>query len=161
MANADFEGREYPANAPYSVGREKIREFASAVGATHPAHHDLVAARGSGYPDLVAPPTFAVVVAQRAESQYISDPEAQIDFTRVVHADERFTHHRPIVAGDELTTVLHVDRVVVRGAISMVTTRCEIYAMPQHVEVPSPEADTPGEHVATVVSTLAIRGEDA
>ncbi|MFI2489754.1 MaoC family dehydratase N-terminal domain-containing protein [Promicromonospora kroppenstedtii] len=161
MANADFEGQSYPANAPYSVGREKIREFAVAVGATHPAHHDLVAARGSGYPDLVAPPTFAVVVAQRAESQYISDPEAQIDFTRVVHADERFTHHRPIVAGDELTTVLHVDRVVVRGAISMVTTRCEIYAMPQHVEVPSPEAEGPGEHVATVVSTLAIRGEDA
>ena len=136
MANADFEGRSYPANAPYSVGREKIREFAVAVGATHPAHHDLVAARGSGYPDLVAPPTFAVVVAQRAESQYISDPEAQIDFT-------------------------HVDRVVVRGAISMVTTRCEIYAMPQQIEVPSPEADTPGEHVATVTSTLAIRGEDA
>ncbi|GGM41520.1 MaoC family dehydratase N-terminal domain-containing protein [Promicromonospora citrea] len=161
MANADFEGRVYPADAPYSVGREKIREFATAVGATHPAHHDLVAARGSGYPDLVAPPTFAVVVAQRSEAQYIQDPEADIDFSRVVHADERFTHHRPIVAGDELTTVLHVDRIVSRGAISMVTTRCELYAMPQQVEVPSPEADSPGEHVATVVSTLAIRGEDA
>ena len=165
MANADFEGRVYSANAPYSAGREKIREFASAVGATHPAHHDPVAARGSGYQDLVAPPTFAVVVAQRAESQYISDPGADVDFSRVVHADERFTHHRPIVAGDELTTVLHVDRVVNRGAISMVTTRCEIYAMPQSVEVPSPEAEaeaeTPGEPVATVTSTLAIRGEDA
>lgn len=161
MANADFEGRVYPANAPYSVGREKIREFATAVGATHPAHHDLVAARGLGYPDLVAPPTFAVVVAQRAESQYISDPEADIDFSRVVHADERFTHHRPIAAGDELTTVLHVDRIVSRGAISMVTTRCEIYAMPESVEVPSPEADSLGEPVATVTSTLAIRGEDA
>ena len=161
MANADFEGRVYPADAPYSVGREKIREFASAVGATHPAHHDLVAARGLGYPDLVAPPTFAVVVAQRAESQYISDPAADIDFSRVVHADERFAHHRPVVAGDELTTVLYVDRIISRGAISMVTTRCEIYAMPESVEVPSPEADTPGEHVATVTSTLAIRGEDA
>jgi acyl dehydratase len=120
-----------------------------------------VAARGSGYQDLVAPPTFAVVVAQRAESQYISDPEADIDFSRVVHADERFTHHRPIVAGDELTTVLHVDRVVSRGAISMVTTRCEIYAIPESIEVPSPEADSLGEPVATVTSTLAIRGADA
>jgi acyl dehydratase len=161
VANADFEGRVYPANAPYSVGREKIREFASAVGATHPAHHDLVAARGSGYPDLVAPPTFAVVVAQRAESQYIGDPAAQIDFSRVVHADERFTHHRPIVAGDELTTVLHVDRIVSRGAISMVTTRCEIFVLPAGAETPAPEADAPGEPVATVTSTLAIRGEDA
>lgn len=161
MANADFEGRVYPADAPYSVGREKIREFAGAVGATHPAHHDLVAARGLGYPDLIAPPTFAVVVAQRTEAQYIADPAAGIDYSRVVHADERFTHHRPIVAGDELTTVLHVDRIVSRGAISMVTTRCEIYAMPQSVEVPSPEASTPGERVATVTSTLAIRGADA
>ena len=161
MANADFEGRVYPANAPYSVGREKIREFASAVGATHPAHHDLVAARGAGYQDLVAPPTFAVVVAQRAESQYISDPEADVDFSRVVHADERFTHHRPIVAGDELTTVLHVDRVVSRGIISMVTTRCEIFALPTGIEEPVADADVPGEPVATVISTLAIRGEDA
>src|SRR5690606_18902359 len=105
--NPAYVGREYPANAPYSVGREKLREFSGAVGASHPVHHDLVAARGAGYPDLVAPPTFAVVVAQRAESQLIEDPEAGIDFSRVVHADERFTHHRPIVAGDELRSEEH------------------------------------------------------
>lgn len=150
MANPDFAGREYPATAPYSVGREKIREFASAVGATHPAHHDLVAARGAGYRDLVAPPTFAVVVAQRAEAQYVSDPEADVDFSRVVHADEKFVHHRPIVAGDELVTVLHVDSVTRRAGIAMVTTRCEIFAA---------GADDAREHVATVTSTLAVRGE--
>ncbi len=152
MANPDFAGREYPATTPYSVGREKVREFASAVGATHPAHHDLVAARGAGYPDLVAPPTFAVVVAQRAEAQYVSDPEADVEFSRVVHADEKFVHHRPIVAGDELVTVLHVDSVTHRAGIAMVTTRCEVFA------------ERPGdarEHVATVTSTLAVRGEES
>lgn len=152
MANPTFAGREYPADSPYSVGREKIREFASAVGAAHPAHHDLVAARGLGYPDLVAPATFAVVVAQRAEAQYIQDPEAAVDFSRVVHAEERFTHHRPIVAGDELVTVLHVDSVISRGSLSMVTTRCEIFAQGE---------DGAREPVSTVLSTLAIRGEDA
>ncbi len=152
--NADFAGREYPATAPYSVGREKIREFAAAVGSTHPVHHDLVAARGVGYPDLVAPPTFAVVVAQRAEAQLIEDPAAGIDFSRVVHADERFTHHRPIVAGDELVTVLHVDSIVERAGLAMVTTRCEILAQ---------AGDDAGERtpVATVTSTLAVRGEGA
>ncbi|GII98746.1 acyl dehydratase [Sediminihabitans luteus] len=150
--NADYSGREYPATAPYSVGREKLREFASAVGSTHPVHHDIVAARGSGYPDLVAAPTFAVVVAQRAESQLIEDEAAGIDFTRVVHADERFTHHRPIVAGDELVTVLHVDSIVERRGLSMVTTRCEIAAL---------AADGSTEPVSTVVSTLAVRGDDA
>ncbi|GAB4084404.1 MaoC family dehydratase N-terminal domain-containing protein [Myceligenerans cantabricum] len=158
MANPDFAGREYPATAPYSVGREKIREFADAVGATDPAHHDLVAARGLGYPDLVAPPTFAVVIAQRAEAQYVTDPEAGIDFSRVVHADEHFAHHQPIVAGDELVTVLHVDAVTSRGPMSMVTTRCEIFAVPRHAAAPDA---APGEPVATVTSMLAVRGEGA
>ncbi|MFD6135637.1 MaoC family dehydratase N-terminal domain-containing protein [Isoptericola sp. NPDC056618] len=156
MANPDFAGREYPATAPYSVGREKLREFASAVGAAHPAHHDLVAARGLGYPDLVAPPTFAVVVAQRAEAQYVQDPDAGIDFSRVVHADEKFTHHRPIVAGDELVTVLHVDSVTERAGIAMVTTRCEIFAA-----VDGAAGDGTREPVATVSSSLVIRGEDS
>ncbi|MCB7136818.1 FAS1-like dehydratase domain-containing protein [Cellulosimicrobium marinum] len=151
--NLAYVGREYPATAPYSVGREKLREFASAVGATHPVHHDLVAARGVGYPDLVAAPTFAVVVAQRAEAQLVEDPEAGIDFSRVVHADERFTHHRPIVAGDELVTVLHVDSIVERAGLAMVSTRCEISAQ-------GPDGAV-GERVATVTSTLAVRGEGA
>ena len=82
----------------------------------------------SGTPTSIAPPTFAVVVAQRAEAQLIDDPEAGIDFSRVVHADERFTHHRPIHAGDRLVTVLHVDAITERAGLAMVTTRCEIAA---------------------------------
>lgn len=150
-----FAGREYPATEPYSVGREKIREFATAVGAMHPAHHDLVAARGLGYPDLIAPPTFAVVIAQRAESQYVADPEAGIDFSRVVHADEGFTHHRPIVAGDDLATVLHVDAVTQRAGITMISTRCELFG------AGADGAPEPEDHVATVTSSLVVRPEDS
>jgi len=148
VVNAAYAGRAYPPTAPYAVGREHLRDFARAVGATHPAHHDVDAARALGYPDVVAPPTFAVVVAQRAEAQLIADPEASIDFSRVVHAEERFTHHRPIHAGDALVTVLHVDAVTERAGLAMVTTRCEISA-----------AD--GAPVATVVCTLAVRGDQA
>jgi len=146
--NTAYAGREYPATAPYAVGREHLRDFASAVGATHPAHHDVAAARALGHPDVVAAPTFAVVIAQKAEAQLIEDPEAGIDFSRVVHAEERFTHHRPIHAGDELVTVLHVDAITERAGLAMVTTRCEI-------------ADSDGAPVATVTSTLAVRGADA
>ena len=148
MVNVAYAGRSYPPTAPYAVGREHLRDFARAVGATHPAHHDLDAARALGHPDVVAAPTFAVVVAQRAEAQLIADPEAGIDFSRVVHAEERFTHHRPIHAGDALVTVLHVDAVTERAGLAMVTTRCEISA-----------AD--GAPVATVVCTLAVRGDEA
>ncbi|GAA2719941.1 FAS1-like dehydratase domain-containing protein [Cellulomonas aerilata] len=146
--NLTYAGREYPANDPYEVGRERIRDFADAVGAAHGAHRDVGVARSLGYPDVIAPPTFAVVVAQRAEQQLIADPDAGIDFSRVVHAEERFTHHRPIRAGDSLVTVLHVDSITERAGLAMVTTRAEIAA-----------AD--GAPVATVVSTLAVRGESA
>ncbi len=147
--DSSFAGREYPPTAPFAVGREHLRDFARAVGATHPAHHDVEAARALGHPDVVAPPTFAVVVAQRAEAQLIEDPDAGIDFSRVVHAEERFTHHRPIHAGDEVVTVLHVDAITERAGLAMVTTRCELVAA----------AD--GVPLATVVSTLAVRGADA
>ncbi|SED60000.1 FAS1-like dehydratase domain-containing protein [Ruania alba] len=144
--NADFIGRVFTGTPPYGVSRAKIAEFATAVGATAALHTDPDVARAHGYDDVVAPATFAVLIAQRAESEYIEDPEAGIDFSRVVHANEGFTHHRPIVAGDELHTAVHVDAVTERAGIAMVTTRCEI-------------ADGAGQAVCTVTSTLAVRGE--
>ena len=53
--NAALVGRTYPPTDPYLVGREKVREFADAVGDTNPASHDVAAARALGYSDVVAP----------------------------------------------------------------------------------------------------------
>ncbi len=145
MVNPDFAGRQYPPTPPYEVGREKIREFADVVG-PHPVHTDPEAARALGYPDVIAPPTFAVIVAQRCDAQLVLDPEAGIDFSRVVHGEQTFAHHRPITAGDRLVAVLHVDAVRSAGGHSMVTTRSEI----------STEA---GEAVCTATSTIVVRGE--
>lgn len=143
MVNPDVAGRHYPPTPPYEVGREKIREFAEATGA-HPVHTDPEAARALGYPDVVAPPTFAVIVAQRCDAQLVLDPEAGIDFERVVHGEQSFIHHRPIVAGDRLVAVLHVDSVRSAGGHSMVTTRSEI-------------ATDGGEPVCTATSTIVVR----
>jgi acyl dehydratase len=145
--NPDLAGRSYPAGEPYLVGREKVREFARAVKATNASHYDVAAARELGYRDLVAPPTFAIIVAQRADAQLIADKDAGIDFSRVVHADQRFTHHRPIVAGDELVAELHVDSVRGMGAGAMLTTRAEI-------------STTEGEKTATTKSSIIVRGEE-
>ncbi|GAB3689526.1 FAS1-like dehydratase domain-containing protein [Angustibacter aerolatus] len=147
MVNAEFAGRVYPPMAPYEVGREKIREFAEAVG-PQPAHVDPEAARALGHPDVIAPPTFAVIVAQRCDAQLVQDPEAGIDFSRVVHGEQTFRHHRPIVAGDRLVATLHVDAVRSAGGHSMVTTRSEI-------------ADEAGQPVCTATSTIVVRGGDA
>ncbi len=148
--NESFVGRVYPPEGVYEVGREKIREFAEAVagsGPVHPAHVDPEAARALGHPDVIAPPTFAVIVAQRSDARLITDPEAGIDFTRVVHGEQRFAHHRPVVAGDRLVATLHVDSVRGAGGHSMVTTRSEI-------------GTEGGEPVCTATSTIVIRGAD-
>lgn len=145
--NPDLVGRIYPAGESYQVGREKIREFAAATKAANRAHYDVQAARELGYSDVVAPPTFAIIIAQRADAQLISDPASGIDFSRVVHADQRFTHHRPIVAGDELLAELYVDQVREMGAGAMITTRAEI-------------TTAAGEKIATTVSSLLVRAED-
>ena len=139
-------GKVYPPSPVYEVGREKIREFARAVGADDPAHHDPQAARALGHPDVVAPPTFAVVIAQPCEAQVVLDPSSGVDFSRLVHGEERFTHHRPIHAGDRLVPTLHVDALREAAGHAMLTTRVEI-------------ADETGRPVSTVVSVVVIRGE--
>lgn len=145
--NPEIAGRVYPPSPPYEVGREKIREFAEAINSSDPVHHDPEVARAMGYPDVIAPPTLAVIIAQRSESQVINDPNAGIDFSRVVHGEERFVHHRPIVAGDQLIATLSVDKVGTAGKLTMVATRVEI-------------ADEKGEPVTTVTSTIVVRGAE-
>lgn len=142
--NPDIVGRVYPATGTYFVGREKIRDFARAVKATSPLHFDVEAAREAGYTDLIAPPTFAIILAQAADAALIQDESAGIDYSRVVHADQRFTHHRSIVAGEELLTEVHVDSVRVMGAGAMLTTREEVTTIA-------------GEKVVTCISSLLVR----
>ena len=144
--NVEAVGRSYGPHEPYEVTRVKIREFAEAVDARSFAHVNVEAARAEGYEDLVAPTTFAVIIAQRAEFHVVVDPEVGVDFTRVVHADERFTHHRPIVAGDVISTTVHIDSITQRGGITMVTTRAEL-------------EDADGNPVSTVVSSLVVRDD--
>jgi len=145
VVNPNVEGKKYPATAPYLVGREKIREFAHAVMSTNPVNLDVFAAQAAGYTDVVAPTTFAVVIQERSLSTVLADPEADIDFSRVVHGDQRFVHVRPIVAGDELTSVLKVASVKTLGAHSMVTFETEIF-------------DIEDKLVSTAISTLVVRG---
>jgi acyl dehydratase len=88
----------------YLVGREKIREYACAVGETNPLHHDLDAARAAGHADLVAPPMFAVVYSAAAIEEALFDPEIGIDFAMLLHGGQEFEWGPLVVAGDEIET---------------------------------------------------------
>ena len=145
MVNPNVEGKTYPETDSYLVGREKVREFAKAVFSTDPVNLDVAAAQAKGYKDLVAPPTFAVVIQERSLKDVINDKEAELDFSRVVHGDQRFIHIRPIIAGDELTSVLTVASVKSLGGNYMVTFNTEIF-------------DKSKTLVCTAISTLVVRG---
>ena len=147
MVNASVEGKTYAETDPYLVGREKIREFALAVKSTSPISMDVFAAQAAGYSDLVAPPTFAVVIQERSLTSVLADKEADIDFSRVVHGDQRFIHTRPIVAGDELTSQLTVASVKAIGGHAMVTFETKIH-------------DAEKQLVCTAISTLVVRGAE-
>ena len=143
--NPELVGRAFPPTAPYLVGREKVREFARAVFADAPQHSDPEAARALGYADVVAPPTFAMVVQDLTLQQLLGDPDSGIELSRLVHAEQRFRYSRPIVAGDELTATLAVTGVRTLGANAMITSEAEI-------------VDADGGHVVTTTSVL-LAGE--
>ncbi|MFJ4185711.1 MaoC family dehydratase N-terminal domain-containing protein [Kitasatospora sp. NPDC089509] len=142
-----FIGRSYPPTEPYEVGREKIREFALAIGDANPAYTDAEAAKALGHPDVIAPPTFPFAIAFRAAGQVVEDPELGLDYTRVVHGDQKFQYSRPVRAGDRLTVAVTIDNIKSLAGNDVLTVRGDV-------------ADETGEHVVTAVITLVARAAD-
>ncbi len=135
--NLAIEGKRYPRTTSYLVGREKLREFSRATFL--PENIDSA---------VVAPPTFAVVIQEQSLKQVLSDPDAKLDFSRVVHGDQRFVYDRPILAGDELTSELVVASIKTLAGNHLVTFNTEIF-------------DSNNKLVCTAISTLVVRGENA
>jgi acyl dehydratase len=140
----DAVGKEYP-SVVYAVGREKIREYASAIGETNPLHLDPDAARRAGYRDVVAPPMFVVVYAGRAVAPGIFDPEVGINFAMMVHGGQEFSWGDPVVAGDEVTTVAKVKSVEARDGKGFYVFE-------------SVSTNQDGRHVCTGTWTNIVRG---
>ena len=146
MSAADAIGRTYPKTAPYEVGREKIREFAEAIGVTDAAYHDPAAAQALGHPDVIAPPTFPIVITMPATRLISDNPDLNFDYVRMVHGDQRFAYVRPIRAGDELVCVTMIEKLTSRAGLDSISLRADI-------------ATTAGERVVTTWSKLVARGE--
>ncbi|SOD72354.1 acyl dehydratase [Jatrophihabitans sp. GAS493] len=140
-----FVGRTYPPTDSYEIGREKIREFAEAIGDWNPVYRDSAAAKALGYQDVIAPPTMAIVVSMRASAQVIGDPELGLDYSRVVHGEQRFVHTRPIRAGDQLSVVVSVESIRQAAGNDLISTK-------------SDAVDQNGSLVFTAYSTIVARG---
>ena len=99
--NRDFIGRSFPPSEPYEVSRVKIREFADAIGDGNPIYRDADAAKAAGHPDVIAPPTFPIVMSMGNPG--LADPALGLNYAMVVHGEQRFEYTRPMRAGDVVT----------------------------------------------------------
>jgi acyl dehydratase len=143
--NPDFAGRSFPPSEPYEVSRVKIAEFAQAIGDLSPLCRDRQAAQAAGYPDVIAPPTFAIVITMASSGHAIADEDLGLDYSMVVHGEQRFEHTRPLHAGDVVVAQTTITDITPRRTMTMLTTRTDI-------------TTTGGEHVCTALSTLVERG---
>jgi acyl dehydratase len=146
--NPEFVGRVYGPGAPYEVSRVKIADFADAIGEPSELCRDRDAAVKAGYPDVIAPPTFAVVISMHAADEANNDPGLGLDFSMVVHGQQSFSHARPLHAGDVVVATTTVESIKSVGAMSMLVTSTDI-------------STVEGEHVCTAKSMLVERGADA
>lgn len=137
--DATMVGRSYTAAESYQVGREKIREFADAIGDPNPAY------RGA---DAVAPPTFAFMLGSRALEQLLSDEELGLRLDRIVHGAQKFSYTRPIKAGDDIAATATITAVRKAGPVEVIMYDTALTTVD-------------GESVATSSSTLSHNRADA
>ncbi|RII22242.1 MaoC like domain protein [Streptomyces sp. YIM 130001] len=142
-----FVGRSYPPTDPYEVGREKIREFAEAVGDSHPAYIDREAAEALGYPDVIAPPTFVFSIAFKAAGQVTGDPQLGLDYNQVVHGDQKFAYTRPVRAGDRLSVTTTIEAIRSMAGNDILDVRADVH-------------DEANEHVVTASIKLVARAPE-
>jgi acyl dehydratase len=143
--NKDYLGRTFPATAPYEVSRVKIAEFADAIGDPNPVFRDRAAAQAAGYPDVIAPPTFPIVVTMAASGRAVADPGLGLNYAMVVHGEQRFECSRPLRAGDVVTAQATISGIREIGPMTMLTTETQILTVD-------------GEHICTGTGTLVERG---
>ncbi|MEU2795118.1 MULTISPECIES: MaoC family dehydratase N-terminal domain-containing protein [unclassified Streptomyces] len=142
-----FVGRTYPPTPAYEVGREKIREFAEAVGDANPAYVDPEAARALGHADVIAPPTFVFSITYRAAGVVVQDPQLGLDYSRVVHGDQKFRYVRPVRAGDRLTVTSTIEGIKSLAGNDVLDIRGDVH-------------DEAGELVVTAVTKLVARAAE-
>ncbi len=143
--NPAYAGRTFEPSEPYEVSRVKIAEFATAIGDSSPLCRDRAAAQAAGYPDVVAPPTFAIVITAVNSARLIADPDLGVNYAMVVHGEQSFAYDRPLRAGDVVVAQTTIESIRQVRSLTTMATITEI-------------STVDGEHVCTAHSTLVERG---
>jgi acyl dehydratase len=143
--NPAYAGRTFEPSEPYEVSRVKIAEFATAIGDSSPVCRDRAAAQAAGYPDVVAPPTFAIVITAANSFRLVTDPGLGVNYAMVVHGEQSFAYDRPLRAGDVVVAQTTIESIKQVRSLTTMATVTDI-------------STVDGEHVCTAHSTLVERG---
>lgn len=144
--NRDMIGFSYPDSKPFLVTNENIAAFADAIGDDNPIYFDQSFAKKLGHNSVCAPPTFPIAVTMKAMEEAFHDPKLNMDYSRIVHSDQRFEYARPIQVGDQLVVRASVEDIKALGNNDIATFRTEVFSN--------------NELVVTAWSKLVVRGEE-
>ncbi len=143
---SDIIGTHYRYPDYYLVGREKIREYATAIQSDDPLHYSEEAAQAAGYPNVVAPLTFIAIPGRQVQLDIFRNFDVGINLARVIHRDQKITYHRPICAGDKLYFDSWLDSVIESHGTVISELRSEV-------------TDADGQPVMTTVVTMIGEAE--
>ncbi len=143
--NPEYIGRAFPPAAPYEISRVTLAEVADAIGDPKPLYRDRAAARAAGFPDVIAPPTFPIVIGAAASHHLMGYPGLGLNYAMVVHGEQRFEYTRPLRAGDVIVAQATITDIKQAGRNAMLLTSTRF-------------STTDGEHVCTAHATIVERG---
>lgn len=138
---ADLQTADLGRTELFSVTREKIREFAAALGERNPICHEVQAAQAAGYDDLVAPPTFLISMQMKSLLEFLASPEVGLDVSQILHGEQGFVLQRPVLAGDQLSAETSIVDTRTRGEATFYSLETQVF-------------DLGGQQVAALTSTI-------
>ena len=148
---SDIVGMHYRYPDHYVVGREKIREYATAVKNEDAAFFDDKAAADLGYASLLAPLTFISVFGYQAQTAFFANADIGIQDAKIVQVDQELKFLRPIMAGDLLFCDVYVHSIRQSFGADIIVTRNI---------VSNQDGDVVQETYTTLAGRTAVEGEE-
>jgi acyl dehydratase len=142
--NQELKGKEYQ-EVDFVVDRDRVLQFADAIGEDDPIFRDPEAGRSAGYHGQLTPPTFVTVMQIMTSGQVVMDQELGLNYALVVHGEQEYEWHRPVRVGDKLKATPRIADIYARGPNEFLVIEAEI-------------RDESGETVVVARSTLLSRG---
>jgi acyl dehydratase len=143
--NTALIGKQYDV-VDFTVERDRVNQFADAIGEQDPIYRDPEAAKAAGFAEQVAPPTFITVIQLMTSGQVVLDQELGLDYSRVVHGEQEYRYERPLVVGDRIVATPHLASIETKKSNEFLTITSEVH-----------DAES-GELLLTTRSTLISRG---